>query len=241
MRAAEVPVSLTEFLSLLEALQSRVFAGNVDRFYYVSRTALVKDERHFDRFDKVFGAHFRGSEERFNAVVGEIPVEWLRRQATLVLSDEEKAHVEASGGWEALMDTLRRRLEEQGGRHQGGGQGRAVKVWDKRQYRNLDTTVELGTRNIKLALRRLRRFAREGAAEELDMEDTVRSTANNAGYLDIKMVPERHNAARVLLCLDVGGSMYPHVRACEELFSAARSEFKHLEYFYFRNFLYESV
>ncbi len=241
MRAAEVPVSLTEFLSLFEALQCRVFAGNVDRFYYVSRAALVKDERHFDRFDKVFGAHFRGSEERFNAVVGEIPVEWLRRQATLVLSDEEKAHVEALGGWEALMDTLRRRLEEQGGRHQGGGQGRAVKVWDKRQYRNLDTTVELGTRNIKLALRRLRRFAREGAAEELDMEDTVRSTANNAGYLDIKMVPERHNAARVLLCLDVGGSMYPHVRACEELFSAARSEFKHLEYFYFHNFLYESV
>ncbi len=270
MRAAEVPVSLTEFLSLLEALQSRVFAGNVDRFYYVSRAALVKDERHFDRFDKVFGAHFRGSEERFNAVVGEIPVEWLRRQATLVLSDEEKAHVEALGGWEALMDTLRRRLKEQGGRHQGGstwigtagtspfgangyeaegvrigqqggGQGRAAKVWDKRQYRNLDTTVELGTRNIKLALRRLRRFAREGAAEELDMEDTVRSTANNAGYLDIKMVPERHNAARVLLCLDVGGSMYPHVRACEELFSAARSEFKHLEYFYFHNFLYESV
>ncbi len=238
LRAAEVPVSLTEFLSLLEALQSRVFAGNVDRFYYVSRAALVKDERHFDRFDKVFGAHFRGSEERFNAVVGEIPVEWLRRQATLVLSDEEKAHVEALGGWEALMDTLRRRLEEQGGRHQGGstwigtagtspfgangyeaegvrigqqggGQGRAVKVWDKRQYRNLDTTVELGTRNIKLALRRLRRFAREGAAEELDMEDTVRSTANNAGYLDIKMVPERHNAARVLLCLDVGAQCIP--------------------------------
>ncbi len=270
LRAAGIPVSLREFLTLLEALQARVASVDVDDFYYLSRTSLVKDERYFDRFDRVFGAHFKGLETLFEAVIGEIPLEWLRGQAELTLSDEEKREIEALGGWEKLMETLRERLKEQKGRHQGGSkwvgtagtspfggygfnpegirigqqdnrQGRGVKVWDRREYRNLDDSVELGTRNIKLALRRLRRFAREGAEEELDLDDTVRSTANNAGYLDIRMVPERHNAAKVLLFFDVGGSMDPYVRACEQLFTAVSSEFKHLQYFYFHNFLYESV
>ncbi len=270
LRQAKIPVSLTEFLTLLEAMDQRVSAHSVDDFYYLSRAALVKDERHFDRFDQVFGAHFKGLEELFNEVIGEIPEEWLRKQAELNLSDEEKQEIEALGGWEKLMETLRQRLEEQQGRHQGGskwigtagrspfgaygynpegvriGQDknrnrRAVKVWDQRVYRNLDDTVELGTRNIKVALRKLRRFAREGATEELDLDDTIESTARNAGFLDLKMVPERHNAVKVLLFLDVGGSMDDHVRVCEELFSATKSEFKHLEYFYFHNCLYERV
>ena len=270
LRRAEIPVSITEYLTLLEAFERGVSGLSVDGFYYLSRAALVKDERHFDRFDRVFGAHFKGLEELFDEIIGEIPEEWLHRQAELQLSEEDRARIEALGGWDKLMETLRERLAEQRDRHQGGSkwigtagtspfgaygynpQGvrigqegsrhrRAVKVWDRREFRNFDDTVELGTRNIKMALRRLRQFAREGAAEELDLPDTIRSTARNAGWLDIKMVAERHNALKVLLFLDVGGSMDDHIRICEELFSAARGEFKHLEYFYFHNFVYESV
>ena len=243
---------------------------SVDDFYYLARAALVKDERHFDRFDQCFGTYFKGMEELFDALHGEIPEEWLRRQAELRLSEEEKALIEAMGGFDKLMEELRKRLEEQKGRHQGGNKWigtagkspfgaygynpegvrigqhesrhrRAVKVWDRREFKNFDDTVELGTRNMKVALRKLRRFAREGAEEELDLDDTVRSTARNGGLLDIRMVPERHNAVKVLLFLDVGGSMDDHVKVCEELFSAARGEFKHLEYFYFHNFVYETV
>ena len=270
LRQGGVPVSVTEFLALLEALQARVVGLSAEEFYYLARTVLVKDERFYDRFDRVFAAHFKGLEQAFESLVAELPGEWLRRSSELFLSDEEKARIEALGGWEKLMETLRQRLEEQKGRHQGGskwiGTGgtspfgaygynpegvrigqdrsrnrRAVKVWDKREFANLDDAVELGTRNIKLALRRLRRFARQGAADQLDLDGTIDSTARNAGLLDIRMVPERHNAVKVLLFLDVGGSMDDHVRVCEELFSAARGEFKHLEHFYFHNFVYESV
>ena len=270
LREGGVPVSLTEFLTLLEALEARVIGLSAGEFYWLARTALVKDERWYDRFDRVFAAHFRGLEELFEALVAEVPGEWLRRSSELFLSDEDKARILALGGWDKLMETLRARLEEQQGRHQGGSkwigtggtspfgaygynpegvrigqhesrQRRAVKVWDRRDFANLDDSVELGTRNIKLALRRLRRFARQGAADQFDLDGTIDSTARNAGLLDIRMVPERHNAVKVLLFLDVGGSMDDHVRICEELFSAARSEFKHLEYFYYHNFVYESV
>ncbi|HTS53379.1 MAG TPA: VWA domain-containing protein [Burkholderiales bacterium] len=270
LKEGGVPVTIKEFLTLLEALRSRLIGGSLDEFYYLARVCLVKDETQFDRYDRVFAAYFKGISQLPDGLAAQIPEEWLRRQAELLLSDEEKAMIRSLGGWEKLMDTLRRRLDEQRGRHQGGskwigtagtspfgaygfnpegiriGQDvsrnrSAVKVWDQREYRNLDDAVELGTRNIKLALRRLRRFAREGAPEELDLDDTIRSTARNAGWLDLKMVPERHNAVKVLLFLDVGGSMDDHVRVCEELFSATRAEFKHLEYFYFHNFLYESV
>jgi hypothetical protein len=270
LRAAGVPVSITEFLALLEALSLRVTGPSVEEFYFLARTALVKDERHYDRFDRAFGAHFKGIEAAFETLVARVPDEWLRRNAELFLTEEEKARIEALGGWDKLMETLKQRLEEQKSRHQGGnkwiGTGgtspfgaygynpegvrigqdgsrnrRAVKVWDKREFANLDDSVELGTRNVKLALRRLRRFARQGAADQLDLEGTIDSTARNAGLLDLRMVPERHNAVKVLLFLDVGGSMDDHVRACEELFSAARGEFKHLEHFYFHNFVYESV
>lgn len=271
LRQASIPVTLTEFLTLLEALNQRVTTHSIEEFYYLARATLVKDERHYDRFDQVFGSHFQGLETRFGEVVGAtVPLEWLRKLAELTLSEDDKALIEALGGWEKLMETFAQRLAEQEGRHQGGnkwvgtagtspfgaygynpegiriGQDtsrhrRAVKVWDRREFRNLDDTVELGTRNIKVALRRLRRFAREGAAQELDLDDTIRSTARNAGYLELKMVPERHNAVKVLLFLDVGGSMDDHVRACEELFSAARGEFKHLEYFYFHNMVYEGL
>ena len=270
LRAGGVPASVKEYLVLMEALQKHVTSGSLDEFYYLSRACLVKDESNYDKFDRVFGAYFRGITPPSDGMVVEIPEEWLRRQAELLLTEEEKKLVESLGGWEKLMETLRKRLEEQKGRHQGGskwiGTGgtspfgaygynpegvrigqdgsrnrSAVKVWDKREYRNLDDSLELGVRNIKVALKRLRKFAREGAADELDLDDTIRSTAKNAGYLDIKMVPERHNAVKVLLFLDVGGSMEGYVKVCEELFSAARVEFKHLEYFYFHNFLYESV
>ena len=271
LRKAGIPVSLTEFLTLLEALSRRVTTHSVEEFYYQARAALVKDERHYDRFDQVFGSHFKGLASRFDAIAGAtVPLEWLHKLAELTLSEEDKQLIEAMGGWEKLMETFAQRMAEQEGRHQGGNQWigtagtspfgaygynpegirigqdssrhrRAVKVWDRREFRNLDDTVELGVRNIKVALRRLRRFAREGAAQELDLDDTIRSTARNAGYLDLKLVPERHNAIKVLLFLDVGGSMDDHVQACEELFSAARSEFKHLEYFYFHNMVYEGV
>jgi len=270
LKEGGVPVSIKEFLTLIEALRRHVISGSLDEFYYLARVCLVKDEAHFDRYDRVFAAYFRGVTELAPDLLAQIPEEWLRRQAELLLSDEDKALIRALGGFEELMQALRKRLEEQRGRHQGGSKWigtagtspygaygynpegvrigqegsrnrRAVKVWDQREYRNLDDTVELGTRNIKVALRRLRRFAREGAAEELDLDDTIRSTARNAGWLDLKLVPERHNAVKVLLFLDAGGSMDDHVRVCEELFSAARAEFKHLEYFYFHNFIYERV
>lgn len=271
LRKAGVPVTLTEFLILLEALSQRVTAHSIEEFYYLARAALVKDERHYDRFDQVFGSHFKGLETLFDEMIGaKVPLEWLHKLAELTLSEEDQQLIESMGGWEKLMETFAQRLAEQEGRHQGGnkwigtagtspfgaygynpegiriGQDvsrhrRAVKVWDRREFRNLDDNLELGTRNIKIALRRLRRFAREGAAQELDLDDTIRSTARNAGYLELKMVPERHNAVKVLLFLDVGGSMDDHVRVCEELFSAARSEFKHLEYFYFHNMVYEGL
>jgi uncharacterized protein with von Willebrand factor type A (vWA) domain len=285
LRAAGVPVSVTEFLALLDALAQGTVTlagppatGTVptqglaatDKFYFLARAVLVKDERHYDRFDRVFAAHFRGAEAAFEAMFdAELPAGWLEQHLSLSLTEEEKARIDSLGGWEALMETLRRRLEEQKGRHQGGnrwigtggtspfgnsgynpegvriggegGNRRAVKVWDRREFANLDDSVELGTRNIKLALRRLRRFARQGAADTLDLDGTIESTARRAGLLDIRMVPERHNAVKVLLFLDIGGSMDDHVRVCEELFSAARGEFKHLEHFYFHNFVYESV
>jgi uncharacterized protein len=269
LREARVPVSLREYLTLMEAMQKRVTAFEVEDFYFLARTALVKDERHLDRFDRVFGHCFRGIETPIDPRTV-IPDSWLRKIAERLLTEEEKQLIEALGGWEKLMDTLRRRLAEQRSRHQGGGkwigtagtspfgahgynpegvrigqqEGKnrsAVKVWDRREFRNLDDTVELGTRNIKLALRRLRQFAREGAAEELDLDGTVKSTAHNAGWLDLRLVPERHNAVKLLLFLDVGGSMEDHVRICEELFSAARSEFKHLIHFYFHNCIYDAV
>ncbi|MFN7751547.1 MAG: vWA domain-containing protein [Pseudomonadota bacterium] len=270
LRAARLPVSLHEYLTLLEGLRQHLAWGSVDEFYYLARATLVKDEAQIDRFDRVFGEYFRGAVAGDAPGVATLPEEWLRREAERLFSDEERRLVQSLGGWDALMETLRRRLEEQKGRHQGGSkwigtagsspfgawgynpegvrigqaesrQRRAVKVWDQREFRNFDDRVELGTRNIKVALRRLRRFAREGAATELDLEGTIGSTARNAGWLDLRMVPERHNAVKVLLFLDVGGSMDDHVRVVEELFSAARSEFRHLEQFYFHNCIYESV
>jgi len=268
LRAGDMKTSITEMLTLLEAMREGLARHSVDEFYYLSRACLVKDEAQLDRFDRIFSAYFRGLSESLRDLTQDIPEEWLRRQAELFLSEEEKAQIQAMGGIEALMKALRARLEEQDERHEGGnrwigtagtspfgaygynpegvriGQASsrnrsAVKVWDRREYRNLDDSVELGTRNIKIALRRLRKFAREGAADQLDLPDTIDKTARNAGMLDIRMVAERHNAVKLLLCLDVGGSMDDHVRVCEELFSAARSEFKHLEYFYFHNFIYE--
>jgi uncharacterized protein len=268
LRQAKVPASLREFLTLLEAMQKRVAAFDIDEFYYLARTTLVKDERHLDRFDRVFGHCFKGIETPEDPKT-ELPEAWLKALAERFLTAEEKAQIEALGGWEKLMETLRERLAEQKGRHSGGkkwigtagtspygnsgynpegirigGESRnrrAVKVWDKREFRNLDDTVELGTRNIKIALRRLRHFARAGADLELDLPQTIRDTAHNAGWLDLKLVPERHNTVKLLLFLDVGGSMEDHVRVCEELFSAARGEFKHLVHFYFHNCLYDTV
>ena len=270
LRKGGMKPSITELLTLLQAMKRGVAGQSVDDFYYLARSCLVKDESQFDRFDRIFSVYFHGIEEAFHSPVGELPEDWLRKQAELELTEEEMAEIEAMGGFEALMEALEERLKEQDDRHEGGNrwigtagtspfgaygyspegvrigqQGsrhrRATKVWDKREYRNLDDTIELGTRNIKIALRKLRRFAREGAADQLDLEDTIDKTARNAGLLDIRMVPERHNAIKVLLCIDIGGSMDDHVRICEELFSATRTEFKHLEYFYFHNFIYESL
>ena len=269
LRRAGVPVSLKELMDLLAGLQQQLVFADMDEFYYLSRAILVKDEKHFDRFDRAFGAYFKELNDLEGLLEALIPDEWLRKAFERELSDEDKARIESLGGLEKLIDEFKKRLEEQKGRHEGGnkwiGTGgtspfgnagyhpegirvggesknkKAAKVWERREFANLDDTVELGTRNIKVALRRLRRFARTGAADELDLDDTITSTARNAGLLDIKMVPERHNAVKLLLFLDVGGSMDPHIRLCEELFSAARSEFKHLEYFYFHNFIYESV
>ena len=270
VRKAGVPASIREFLTLLEGLDRGVAYGSVDDFYALARLCLVKDEAYFDRFDLAFAAYFKGVQAIPDAVFKDIPAEWLQKLAERWLSDEEKARIEALGGWEKLLETLRERLEEQKGRHQGGskwigtagtspfgahgynpegiriGQGgsrhrRAVKVWDRREYRDYDANRELGVRNIKLALRRLRRFAREGAPEVLDLDGTIRSTARNAGWLDLRMVPQLHNAVKVLLFLDVGGTMDDHIKVVEELFSATRAEFKNLESFYFHNCVYESV
>jgi len=270
LREGGINPSITELLTLLEAMKRGVAGHSVDDFYYLARSCLVKDESRFDRFDRIFAAHFHGIEAAFEDLVKDLPDDWLRAQAELYLSEEERARIESLGGFEALMKALQERLAEQEGRHEGGNrwigtagtspfgaygynpegvrigqQGsrhrRATKVWDRREYRNLDDSVELGTRNIKVALRKLRKFAREGAADQLDLPDTIDKTARNGGMLDLRMIPERHNAIKVLLCLDVGGSMDDHVKICEELFSAARTEFKHLEYFYFHNFIYESL
>lgn len=269
LRQTELPVTIREYLDLLGAMQERVAAPNLDEFYYVTRAVLIKDERLYDRYDRAFGAFFNDIPDFAAEFKADIPAEWLRKMLERHLSEEERRKLEALG-WEKLMETLRERLQEQDSAHHGGskwiGTGgtspfgaygyhpegirigqhesrnrRAVKVWDKREFRNFDDSVELGTRNIKVALRRLRQFARTGAQEELDLDDTIRSTADRGGMLDLKMVPERHNAVKVLLFLDVGGSMDDHVRVCEELFSACRSEFKHLEYYYFHNCVYERV
>ncbi len=269
LRRAGLPVSLTEYLTLLEALKQGVCDPSIEAFYFLSRAALVKDERHIDKFDRVFGQVFRGL-EAIDDPYAEIPQEWLRKLAEKFLSPEEMAKVQSLGGFEKLMERLRELLAEQKERHQGGsrfigtagtspfgaygynpegiriGQDqsrhrKAVKVWDRREFRNLDDDVEVGVRNIQVALRRLRKFARTGAATELDLPGTISATAKNAGYLDLQLVPERHNSIKVLLLLDIGGSMDDHVQACAELFTACRSEFKHLEYFYFHNCVYESL
>ena len=271
LRAAGIPVSLTELLALLEALKARVAFCSAEEFYWLARLVLVKDERYFDRFDRVFAEHFAGAEAAFEKLVASGPAEWLESLGQRLFTPEERAEIESLGSWEKLLETLRERLKEQKERHQGGnkwvgtggtspfgsngynpegiriggkqgsGSRRGVKVWDRREYRNFDDSVELGTRNIKLALRKLRRFAREGAQDFLDLDGTIDATARNAGMLDLKLQAERRNAVKVLLLLDVGGSMDDHVKICEEMFSAARSEFKHLEYFYFHNFIYENL
>jgi len=273
LKEARVPVSLREYLTLLEAVEKGLANCAVEDFYYLARATLVKDERHLDRFDQVFGAHFKGVINLADGIdevaEADIPEEWLRKLAEKFLTDKEKAEIEALGGWEKLMETLKQRLEEQKGRHQGGnkwigtagtspfgaygynpegvriGQDksrhrRAVKVWDKREFKNLDDSVEIGTRNIKVALRRLRKWARTGAADELDLPGTITSTARQ-GWLDVQMRPERHNAVKVLMLFDIGGSMDDHIKVCEELFSAVKTEFKHLEYYYFHNCPYEGL
>jgi uncharacterized protein with von Willebrand factor type A (vWA) domain len=270
LRQGGVPVTVTEFLTLLEALRERVAWVSAQDFYYLARLCLVKDERHYDRFDRVFAEFFQGAEKLFQQLVAQVPEEWLKALGERILSEEEKRKIQSLGGWDELMQTLRERLREQQERHEGGNkwigtggtspfgangynpegirigqQGsrnrRAVKVWDQREYRNFDDSVELGTRNLKMALRKLRKFAREGSPDLLDLDGTIDATARNAGLLDLKLVAERRNAVKVLLFLDVGGSMDDHVRICEELFSAARSEFKHLVHYYFHNFVYESL
>ena len=272
LRKTGIPVSLREFLSFLEAMKAGLVTYDIEGFYYLARAAMVKDERNLDRFDVAFSETFKGMENiTDDAVLNamDLPEDWLRKMAEKHLTEEEKAEIEALGGFDKLMETLKKRLEEQKARHQGGskwigtagtspfgaygynpegiriGQNesrhrRAIKVWDKREFRNLDDKVELGTRNIKVALKRLRRWARDGAHEELDLDHTIRATAEN-GYLDVKTRPEKHNSVKVVLFLDVGGSMDDHIRVVEELFSAARTEFKHLEYYYFHNCLYEGV
>ncbi len=266
LRAARLPVSVGELLTLLEALRAQVIGPSIDEFYYLSRATMVKDEAHFDRFDRAFSAYFKGV-ELLTDFTQDVPLEWLRKTLELELSPQQKAAIEKMG-WDELMDTLKKRFEEQKERHEGGNRmigtggtspfgaygynpqgirigqagGRnksAVKVWDQRAFKDYDDSKELGTRNIKVALRRLRRFAREGAAEELDLADTIHSTAANAGMLDIKLVPERHNKVKVLLLMDVGGTMDEHVQRVEELFSAAKGEFKHMEFYYFHNCVYD--
>ncbi|SCM68358.1 vWA domain-containing protein [Donghicola eburneus] len=272
LRRRAVPVTLREYLAFLEGMQKGLTTYDIESFYYFARTAMVKDERHLDRFDQAFSETFKGIEDIPNDAVLDaldLPEEWLRKMAEKHMTEEEKAQIEAMGGFDKLMEALKKRLEEQKGRHQGGNKWvgtagtspfgaygynpegvrigqhesrhrRAIKVWDKREFRNLDDSVELGTRNIKVAMKRLRKWARDGAHEELDLDGTIRSTAEH-GYLDVKTRPERRNAVKVVLFLDVGGSMDDHVKVVQELFSAARTEFKHLEYYYFHNCLYEGV
>ena len=268
LKARKLPVSTKEFLTLLEAIQAGLAGHSMEDFYFLARSSLVKDESHFDRFDQAFGEYFKGIESIPGLEV-DLPEEWLKAMMQKHLTPEEKAKLEKLG-WDKLMEEFKNRLKEQKGRHQGGskwvgsggtspfgnsgyhpegirvggesaGNRTAVKVWDQREYRNLDDSVELGTRNIKVALRRLRRFARQGAPDELDLDGTITATARNAGYLDLQMRPERHNAVKVLIFFDVGGSMDDHVKVCEELFSACRTEFKHMEYFYFHNCVYDHV
>jgi uncharacterized protein with von Willebrand factor type A (vWA) domain len=270
LRSVGVPVSLRELLDLHAALEQGLVFANLDELHALARALLVKDERHFDRFDRAFGQWLAAQESIDSGLRAEVPPEWLRRALQRELSDEEKALIKSLGGLDQLLQAFRERLAEQKDHHSGGnrwigtggsspfgahgyhpegirlgsqsaGHRRAVKVWEARNFRDLDDTVELNTRSIKLALRRLRRFAREGAATELDLDGTLAGTARNAGLLDIRLRPERHNAVKVLLLLDIGGSMDDHVRVCEELFSAARSEFKHIEHYYFHNCVYESV
>jgi uncharacterized protein with von Willebrand factor type A (vWA) domain len=269
LRRQQIPVTFAELSDLISALEHHIVFADVEEFYYLARTCMVKDERYFDRYDRAFKAHFTELEKLEDFIDALIPEDWLRAEFMKTLSDEEKAKIESLGGLEQLIETFKKRLEEQKERHQGGnkwigtggtspfghggynpegirvggpgGNRSAVKVWDKREFKDLDDSIEIGTRNIKMALRRLRKFARTGAEEELDLDDTIRSTAHNAGLLDIKMVPEKHNSVKVLLLFDVGGSMDAYVRTCEELFSAARVEFKHMEYYYFHNFIYNGL
>lgn len=269
VRDYQVPCTLRELLDLIRALEQGVVFASIDDFYSLSRTVLVKDEVHFDKFDRAFADYFRGVAS-LELDLSEIPEDWLKKHFENQLSAEEKAKVKALGGLDKLMETLAERLKEQEKRHQGGnkwigtggtspfgaygynpegvriGQNEsrhrsATKVWDKREFKNLDANVEIGTRNIKVALRKLRQFARTGSSEELALDDTILATARNAGYLDIKMKPERHNAIKVLMFFDIGGSMDDHIKKCEQLFSAVHGEFKHLEFFYFHNCLYENV
>ncbi|HEY7945700.1 MAG TPA: VWA domain-containing protein [Casimicrobiaceae bacterium] len=269
LKSAKLPVSTREFLTLLDALKHDVVSGSIDDFYFLARTCLVKDEALYDRFNLAFGAYFKGATGVLD-IHADVPEEWLRKMIEGNLTDEAKALIDALGDWEKVMDALRGRLEEQRGRHQGGskwigtagkspfgaygynpegirigqqgGRSRsAIKVWDERTFRNLDDSVEINTRNVKIALRRLRRFARQGVPDELDLDTTIERTARNAGWLDVQLRPERRNRIKVLLFLDVGGSMDPHVQVCEELFSAAKSEFRHLESFYFHNCVYDHV
>ncbi len=270
MRAAKVPVSVRELLDLINALKHNVVFADMDEFYYIARTILVKDERHYDKFDRAFAAYFKGIENLDQHIEALIPDEWLRREFERTLSDEDRAKIESLGGLDKLIEAFKERLEEQKGKHQGGNkwigtggtspfgsggynpegfrlgeegkrQGKAVKVWDQREYKNLDDQVELGTRNIKVALRRLRKFARQGAEDEFDLGSTIDHTARDAGLLNIQMRPERRNTVKLLILFDIGGSMDAHVKVCEELFSACKTEFKHMEYYYFHNFVYESV
>ncbi len=268
LRNAKLPVTLKEYLALLEGLEKGVIPTDIEHFYYFARTSMIKDEKYLDRFDQIFGKVFKGVQGVDGEISAEIPEEWLQLLAQKFLSEDEKNQIERLGGWEKLMETLKQRLEEQKERHQGGnkwigtggtspfGNGgynpegiriggqsthrRAVKVWEKREFKNLDENVEIGTRNIKVALRRLRKWARTGAHDELDLADTISKTAHN-GYLDVIMRPERRNAVKVVLLFDIGGSMDDHIKVCEELFSAAKSEFKHMDHYYFHNCLYESV
>ena len=269
LRQAKIPVSINEYLTLLEGMKQKLIGPSIDEFYLLSRATMVKDERNFDKFDRAFGAYFKGV-ENLDLQIPDLAEDWLKRQFNREFTAEEKAAIEAMGGLDKLMERLKELLDEQKERHEGGnkwigtngtspfgnsgynpegirvggpsaGNRTAVKVWEQRAYRDYDDQVELGTRNIKIALRRLRKFAREGAEEELDLDDTIASTARNAGYLDLKLVPERHNTVKVLMLLDVGGTMDDHIKRTEELFSAAKSEFKNMEFYYFHNCLYDHV
>jgi len=270
LRAARVPVSLRELLDLIQALEKNIVFADMDEFYYLARAILVKDERHYDKFDRAFAAYFKGLENLNEHIEALIPEEWLRQEFLRSLSAEEREQIKSLGGLDKLIETFKQRLQEQQKRHSGGSkwvgtggtspfgsggynpegirvgdagerQGRAVKVWDKREFKDLDDQVELGTRNIKMALRRLRKFARAGAADEFDLASTIEHTARDGGLLNIKMRPERRNTVKLLVLFDIGGSMDAHIQVCEELFSACKTEFKHLEYYYFHNYVYESV